>query len=423
MRAPVEDAAYERLKASLLDQIKAVSSSVDAVYLPLHGAMTTAGCEDVEGDLAQAVRNVIGPATGLVVSFDLHGAPTQPLLDACDALVGYKTCPHVDFEETGRRALRLAVRALQSGQRLTTKRHVVPLLTPAEVHDTTIGPVAPLVAAAQVLGRTADVQDVSVFMCQPWLDTARSSWVVTAVSTVGQSSVAESVARQVAGSLWEARDTFNFSKLTVPAAMGTLGRSPKGDVPYLLADSGDSPSAGSTGDSTDLLEGLVALDPPGRIFATIADPNGARALSQSRPGSHIKLTVGGAFTPGLSRPLAIEGTLSWLGNGQYRSRYPAGPVDVGAVGVVDVGKCAVVVTERPAMMLDPALYLHVGLDPRTAFAVQVKSAGGFRALLAPISDRILVLATRGASDGDLKRLPFAHRPRPVWPFEPDAQFV
>jgi microcystin degradation protein MlrC len=77
----------------------------------------------------------------------------------------------------------------------------------------------------------------------------------------------------------------------------------------------------------------------------------------------------------------------------------------------------VVITERPAAMLDPILYRHVGLRPEDAFAVQVKSAGGFRALWSPISKEILVADTRGASDGNLQRLPFGNLPRPLWPFD------
>jgi microcystin degradation protein MlrC len=238
---------------------------------------------------------------------------------------------------------------------------------------------------------------------------------------------------EVAGAIWDLREELTVSKLSVPDAVAALRSAleqPTGALlgaqrgalgwPVLLADGGDSPSAGSTGDSTDLLAALLEIESDGAILATVADPVAARRLATMPVASEVRVELGGSLTRGMTGPVVVAGTTRWRGEGRYQSQYPAGPVDVGAVAVLQVNSCMLVVTERPAMMLDPALYHHVGLDPRHAAAVQVKSAGGFRALWAAVSERVIVVDTRGASDSQLVRLPFSRLPRPLWPFDADA---
>jgi len=417
----VEHRTYLDLKQRFLELLEWHRAELHAVYLPLHGAMTTDRCDDIEGDLVCAVRDTVGLEVPLVVSFDLHGAPSDRLLVACDALIGFKTCPHTDYEETGRKAIRLAVEALTSGKHLKTVRQRIPLLTQAEAHDTETGPMAFVQACAREL-TVPPILDLSVFMCQPWLDTRRSSWSVTAVHTSDTFEEAPGELLELAQSIWARRRTLRMPKMSVSEAIAYLESSASVREPYLIADSGDSPSAGSTGDSTDLLAALIPIRVPGTILAAVTDPHAARLINEMPLGSEIHVSLGGSITKGLTSPLSVTGTTCWRGRGRYVSGYPAGPVDIGAVGCLRTGSCIITVTERPAMMLDPALYRHVGVDPRNAFAVQVKSAGGFRALWAPISHRVLVVDTRGASDGELRRLPFQHIEHPMYPFDPDLKW-
>src|SRR5439155_10332127 len=45
---------------------------LDAVLLALHGALVADGAPDVEGEILEAVRQVIGPRVPLVATLDLH---------------------------------------------------------------------------------------------------------------------------------------------------------------------------------------------------------------------------------------------------------------------------------------------------------------------------------------------------------------
>ena len=98
--------AYERVASSMLDHL-ANLMPLDAVYLDLHGAMVTDHQQDGEGELLARVRSVIGPDIPLVVSLDLHANITSRMFATADVLVGYRTYPHVDMAETGRKAAKI----------------------------------------------------------------------------------------------------------------------------------------------------------------------------------------------------------------------------------------------------------------------------------------------------------------------------
>ena len=51
--------AYESMRDEILDDLKA-ALPVDAVILPLHGAMVAEGYDDCEGDLIARIREIVG---------------------------------------------------------------------------------------------------------------------------------------------------------------------------------------------------------------------------------------------------------------------------------------------------------------------------------------------------------------------------
>src|SRR5262245_61527275 len=53
---------------------------VDAVLLALHGSMASEVSPDVEGEMLQVVRRIIGPHVPLVVTLDLHANVTERMV-------------------------------------------------------------------------------------------------------------------------------------------------------------------------------------------------------------------------------------------------------------------------------------------------------------------------------------------------------
>ena len=95
--------AYERVAKAIVDGIEA-AGAIDAVYLDLHGAMVAEHIDDGEGEILARVRKVIGTDLPLVVSLDLHANVTPQMVEQADALIAYRTYPHIDMADTGRAA-------------------------------------------------------------------------------------------------------------------------------------------------------------------------------------------------------------------------------------------------------------------------------------------------------------------------------
>src|SRR5687767_5149922 len=111
--------AYERVAGELVARIRnAVDSGpLDAVYLCLHGAMATEHLDDGEGELMHRVREVVGYDIPLVASLDFHANITDAMVSESDALAAYRTYPHLDIAETGRRTARLLARIFETGEK------------------------------------------------------------------------------------------------------------------------------------------------------------------------------------------------------------------------------------------------------------------------------------------------------------------
>ena len=121
--------AYERIVKVMVDGIKA-AGTLDAVYLDLHGAMVTEHLDDGEGEILARVRKVIGKDLPLVVSLDLHANVTPEMVEHADALIAYRTYPHVDMADTGRAAAKHLALLLGTKQRFAKAFRQLPFLIP-----------------------------------------------------------------------------------------------------------------------------------------------------------------------------------------------------------------------------------------------------------------------------------------------------
>src|SRR4051812_25077648 len=127
--AHVTKDAYERVARALVDGVRA-AGAIDAVYLDLHGAMVAEHIDDGEGEIIARVRQVIGQDLPLVVSLDLHANVTPQMVERSDALIAYRTYPHIDMADTGRAAARHLALLLRSKHRSAKAFRQIPFLIP-----------------------------------------------------------------------------------------------------------------------------------------------------------------------------------------------------------------------------------------------------------------------------------------------------
>jgi microcystin degradation protein MlrC len=419
---PVTRAAFAHVRDALLEAL-AAARPLDGVLLALHGAMVLEDAPDGEGELLAAVRQAVGPDVWLVATLDLHATITPRMVQEADALIGYDTYPHIDLYETGAKAAALLLRAVRGEVHPVTLFARSPMLVPAEGQSTAGEPMADLLAEAKRLEAGPGVLAVSLFPVQPWLDIPDTGFSVMAVVD-GRRRAAEiePMVRQLAWQAWESRRRFAVELLPIDEAIRrALGQD---GGPFVLSESADSTGSGSPGDSAHVLERLLALDVRARCLATVVDaPAVARAIAAG-VGADVSTTVGGTLDPRYNRPVPLTGRVRILSDGRFVSsdKKSAGvEFQMGRAAVIEVGRIAVLATERPAFTFDPALYRSVGLEPRDAKIVVVKSPLQFRDGYGSFARACWVVDTPGPSTARLERLEWRHRSRPLFPFDDDFE--
>lgn len=415
---PVAAGVYAALKKRILDGLSPLRDRVDGVYLSLHGAMVAVDCEDTEGDLLEAVRELVGSDIPIAYSADLHTHFTAKMAGATPLVAGYRTLPHVDIFETGQRAMHLLL-AAASGAQPTLGWRKIRMLTSAEGQDTNVPPMSEIMARLAEITAEPGVLEGCVFATQPWLDVEELGWSVQII-TDGDPDRAQAYADELAMMAWQRRHEILAPKTDIREALRMVREAGQVDKPFIFSDGADSVSAGATGDGTTVLQALIDDPVDGQAMVIVTDAAAAQAAAAAGVGAEVTVGVGGSLAPVFHRTTTLRGVVTTVCDGKYQSLYPPAPADVGLTVAVKVDdRVNAVITSRPASQLDYQLYLRVGLDPQSARVVVAKSAGGYKAFFEPIAEACIDIDTTGPADSRLERMPYTQPRRPLWPLDSD----
>ena len=106
----------------------AVRKVCDGVMLDLHGAMVTTAHDDGEGELLRRIR-AIAPDMPIAVSLDFHTNLSAEMVSNATVITSYCAYPHIDMEETGRRAGETLIRVMKGEINPVKLWHSLPMLT------------------------------------------------------------------------------------------------------------------------------------------------------------------------------------------------------------------------------------------------------------------------------------------------------
>jgi len=136
--AHVTEDAFERIAGLItngvqeeLDQSVAENgAAVDAIYLCMHGAMVAEHTEDGEGEVLRRLRELVGKDMPIVLSLDLHANVTPDMFELADGITLFRTYPHIDMADTGRRAFELLRPMVEQGEKPAKAFSQGPFLLP-----------------------------------------------------------------------------------------------------------------------------------------------------------------------------------------------------------------------------------------------------------------------------------------------------
>ena len=402
---PVERTIYERWKGEILDGLR-TAGPLDGVYLAMHGAMFVEGMFDAEGDFISAVRDVVGPDVLIGASYDLHGNISQRIVDSLDLFSTYRTAPHIDVQDTMRRAVTMLVRALRTGVRPMLVWAPVPVLLPGERTSTQDEPARTFYSTLHETEEPTGIWDASFQVGYVWADEPRAT--ACAVITGTDRIAMETAAKRLAQGYWDIRAQFVFGSKTGSIAECVDWAMAAGTGPAVIAESGDNPTGGGVGDRAEVLSVLLAKKAQGVVFAGIMDAAVVEAAYAAGVGATIEATIGGSLDPSSAPARVTAEVVFLLEVSEQRLRE----------AVLRIDGVELVVTARRRPFHNIADFTRLGLDPRTAKILVVKS-GYLSPDLGPLANPSLMALSEGVVDQFVERLERTYKNGPTYPFDKD----
>ena len=404
--AHVTKDAYERIARVIVDGI-AGAGPLDAVYLDLHGAMVAEHFDDGEGEILRRVRQVTGGRLPLVVSLDLHANVTPEMVRHADALIAYRTYPHVDMADTGRAAARHLALLLRDGHRLEKAFRQLPFLIPISWQCTSDFPSN---AIYEQLAATQSEAVPTLSFC-PGFPAADFTDCAPAVFAYGKTKSEAQAAVDKLAALIEGHENDFDGRIYAPdeGVLLAIELSKIARKPVIIADTQDNPGAGGDSDTTGMLRALVRNNATRAAIGAICDPASAKAAHDAGLGASVNLSLGGKSRIPGDAPFEAAFRVEKLSDGKFVAPGPyfgGRDMDMGPSACLRIDDVRVVVSSHKAQLADQAMFRYVGIEPTEQAILVNKSSVHFRADFEPIAERLLICAAPGAMPADPSSLPW-----------------
>lgn len=420
--AEVERVAFEWLCDPIVAAVK--RGRFDGILLGLHGAMVLDFCEDGDGEVLRRIREVSGSEIPIAITLDPHANVSLQMCSLSDIIVSFRTYPHIDMRETGRRAGEILNRTMAGEIQPQTIRVSRPMLEETNGGRTDVGPMIARLAAANDYEEDADVFAVSINAGFASTDVAD---VGPTVLVNGQGNFKKHIgfAETLADDIWARRHESINDYLTVEDAAAVAEGFDPSHGPLVIADYADNPGAGAYGDSTALLGALLEAGITNACFGPMVDPEAVQVLHRAKVGKPIRVDVGGKTDAEFGGgPLTLEGELVSISDGHYIGDGPilGGLVrSYGPSAVLRVDGIEILIVTIAKQMLDLQQFKAFGIEPESKRVIGLKSMQHFRAAFEPIAGEVIVCDSGALCTLHYERLPYRNVPRPIFPLD-QAEF-
>ena len=423
---PVIEAVWREFMQKLEVGLR-VAMPVDAVYVANHGASSAEHLDDTEGDMMALIRAIVGPGVPVIATHDLHCNVSERTIDALDALISYRTNPHVDQRERAAEAADLMVEMLNGLK--TAKAFIrMPITPPSVTLLTARGPYADLINMGTAMMQSAlegPIANVSVSAGFVFSDLPKCGMTIS-VTSRGDLNAARRCALKIARAAWADRGRYVPDMLEIAQA---LEKAKQTNLPLLFADVADNPGGGGRGNTTWLLSAFDEAKIPGVLLGVFIDPELAQQAHLAGEGGEFEAVFNATESQFSKRYLAKARVLKLTDGesigrrGIYKGkRFSLGPTAL--IELVDTGTRVVVGTLR-RQLCDPAMLEMHGIDIAKVQILIVKSRGHYRAGFDEFftEAQIFDVDSPGLTTPNLKNVDFKRLPRPVFPIDHDATWT
>lgn len=411
--------AFDWLCEPITSAIK--NGDFDGILLSLHGAMVTDLYEDGEGELLRRIREITGPELPIAVTLDPHANVSAQMYALANIMISYKTYPHIDMREIGRRAADLLQRTMagEIKPRTILARPPFPMLEEANSGRTDVGPMIARMTAAREWEQLPTVGDVSINAAFPAdINEVGPTVLVTCWGDYDQH---QKFAQEIADDIWDKRYEVINEYISVEETAEIAAAYGAAKEPLLIADYADNPGAGAYGDSTNLLQALLDAGVTNACFGPMVDGDTATKMHTHKIGDRINIKLGGKTAPEFGGgPLDLEAELILVSNGIFTGDGPilgGQTMSFGKTAVLRVQGIEILVVTNPLQMRDLQQFKTFGINPADKDIIAIKSMQHFLAAFGPLAGEILICDSGALCSPDLSKLPYKNVPEGTFPLE------
>lgn len=408
----VATSGFDSVMTIICDGIKA-AGSIDGVYLDLHGAMVVDDYEDGEGEIVRRVRKLVGNSIPIAVSLDLHGNVFPKFFELCDVVTIYRTYPHIDMAETGRRACRLLRQRIDGGVPLAKAYRQLDYLISLQSQSTMHEPAKKLYESLGAIEDTA-VLSADIALGFPPADITHCGASMVCYGT--DQAACDRYAKQLHDEMDRLESEFVDPMMSAADAVAqAMLLSQTASAPVVICDPQDNPGAGASGDTTGLLRALINGGAQDAWLGLLWDPDAAAIAHEKGVGTQCEVTLGGRYADSApeNAPLTVQVVVEQIGDGNFVFTGPMYGGATAALGKMALLKIVrddcdvhVIVSSIRTQNADCEIFRTMGVEPEKKKLLVVKSAIHFMADYQPIACEILFAEADGLNPCALDRVKY-----------------
>ncbi len=419
--------AFDRITSEMLAMLKK-GAPWDGVLLAQHGAAVSEEYADMDGEVARQVREVVGPRTPVVMTLDLHSNITHKQLGNTEAIVVYRTNPHLDPMERAVEAAGILVRTIRKEVRPVQYLEQVPMIVNIVKQPTAFGPMKEIMDDVAVVVKKPGVLSASCGQGFPYADVEQMG-VSFLVVTDNNRKLAEEQAKWLARRAWDRRAALQNDSPS-PADAVRRAKAATGDKPTVIMDVGDNVGGGGTADSTHMLAEAMRQGVSGlrSLLMSFFDPENVRTCVKAGVGAKVTLKIGAKTDKLHGEPVEVTGHVRAITDGKFEEPTPIHGgwrfFDYGPSVQLETtdGYTLVLHTERGIGNMSRQQYYFMGIFPEKYKTVICKGTVSPRAAYEPIAREIIMANSPGVTSADMSSFRYARRRKPLYPFEADAKY-
>ncbi|MFT4712144.1 MAG: microcystin degradation protein MlrC [Candidatus Azotimanducaceae bacterium] len=416
---PVSDEAYDYISNCICEAVK----DCDGIMLELHGAMVTETREDGEGTLLKRLREE-NPGIPIAVGLDMHANLYPDIVANSTVIAGFRTYPHIDMYETGVRAGRVLIDAMNDKVKPTMAWGNCPMLPHIMRQGTDDQPNKMLqekVAEYEQNGALC----VALFTGFPHADILNAGLSVV-VTTDNDPTEANRIRDELLELAWQEREKFVYQITPLAESVGSAfdAAEQPGEGPIILLDHYDNTASGGTMDTTEVLREILTQGLEDVAAYGIYDPEAVQQMIDAGIGNEVTVSLGGKMhldaLEQQSKPLTVTGKVKIISDGRYTVTGPMGTgskMNMGHTVLLDTGNVLIAVISRHIEPYDLGCFSSLGIDPLAKKYLMLKSRIHYRATFMPIAKKIIECAGIGVCTSDYNQLTFKNVRRPIYPLD------